>query len=819
MDPLPTTPARADVLITSTGNGSTRRDAWQPPPGRAESFLPADLRAMLAALRRHVWVIAGLVAGAVLVAGYVGFLRQRLYRANAVIRIVDTRRAVAGKLGDEDEGRVGETADPFFSQLEVLRSRAVLGEVVDSAPILRLDVRGLAAGDLGMLGIAPDASADTIRLSFTSDSVLAAAGTASAAAPYGSPLALGGVRFAVAARPPEPGGRLVVRGREAAIGSLASQLRLQPRENTDVADVYFEHADPRVAQAVANRTVTVFQSRSADDARARARYRRQFLESQLDGAARGLAAARGALERFRGTQHTVSARDRLAAGQSGLGDLQVRREELAAERRVYGEMLATLEKAGSAPDSGAGLQAALAVPGMAVNPVVASLYEQLVRYQASRDSLLGGRWGTATSHPDVVRLTNLIGATQGQLVRVVRGVVTSLDVRLRALDALRAQNAEALQRLSAAESEETALTESFESSRRLADELQGELQKARLEEAVQAGPVEVLDLAPLPTSPEGLGGIRVVLIGLFGGLLLGVAVSLVLEYLNTAILRGPQLESVLPEPGIVVIPPMPRGPRTRLLRRSGSAGGHSSTGRSAGHVRRRSRAPEHSLVMLTAPLSPAAEAFRGLRTRLVFHAPDREFRVLAVTSPMPRDGKTTVAANLAISFAQLGRPVLLVDADLRKPMLHRLFGATTEPGLAALLSRRARLEEVVRATGVPHLFVLPAGRTSGSPNELLGDGAMRDLLESLRRDFEIVIFDTPPLLAAADALVLGAVVDGSLLVVRAGRTTHDLVCAALRQLSDLRVPLAGAVLNDPDAKVKEAGGYYSYYAYAESGSS
>jgi len=216
----------------------------------------------------------------------------------------------------------------------------------------------------------------------------------------------------------------------------------------------------------------------------------------------------------------------------------------------------------------------------------------------------------------------------------------------------------------------------------------------------------------------------------------------------------------------------------------------------------------------TAPRSMIAEAFRAIRTNLLLSAPAERQRTVLVTSPRPEDGKTTVAANLSISIAQSGRRVLLVDTNFRRPSVHTIFAGGPR-GLSNILVGQARLEELVHHTPLPNLDVLPAGPTPPNPAELLGSSYMRDLITQAVERYDQVIFDGPPALLVTDALVLGGMVDGVILVCRAKANSRGVAQRARLQLERVNAHLFGAVLNA--AQVRR-GGYFreqfrTFYEY------
>jgi capsular exopolysaccharide synthesis family protein len=208
------------------------------------------------------------------------------------------------------------------------------------------------------------------------------------------------------------------------------------------------------------------------------------------------------------------------------------------------------------------------------------------------------------------------------------------------------------------------------------------------------------------------------------------------------------------------------------------------------------------------PRSPVAEAFRTLRTNLGYTSLDKPLKCLLITSAGPEEGKSTVSANLAVVFAQAGSRVLVVDADLRKPAMHKVFGLANRRGLTNVLVEDLDPREVIQAAEVPGLSVLTSGPIPPNPAELLGSSRMQRLVPRLVEDFDLVVLDTPPVLAVTDAAVLAPLADGALLVARAGVTRADLLTQAREALERTGTRILGAVLNRlrPDTD-----GYYYYH--------
>jgi capsular exopolysaccharide synthesis family protein len=442
---------------------------------------------------------------------------------------------------------------------------------------------------------------------------------------------------------------------------------------------------------------------------------------------------------------------------------------------------------------------------MAENPVVANLYQHLMEYRLTLDSLTTGQFSSSPDNPDVKRLNSLIAATTNDMVAAARSHVDAVQARVQALDQLQSHTSAVIQSMPAPEAEEVRLTLQMETVRKIADQLREEFQKARVAEVAEAGQVELLAAAPLP--PEPLPRHRGMKVGLalVMGLLLGSAGAFLREHTNSALNSKDEVEQVFRSPVLATIPQFDIG-RAGERRRWW---GRKRRTRAAGPV----SGSRNELVTALAPNSSGAEAYRVLRTNLIFSQSVRTLKTVVVTSCTPGEGKTTTAANLAITFAQQGMKVLLVDCDLRRARLHLLFEAGRDPGLTHLVLGHNTLQDVVQPSGVEGLSLLPSGALPPNPQELLGGPRMQRTLDELTSRFDLVVLDTPPLLATADAAVLAARVDGVVMVVRAGVTERGAAREVIGQLRGVDAHVLGVVLNDADDRLPSYGGYYGYGRY------
>lgn len=214
------------------------------------------------------------------------------------------------------------------------------------------------------------------------------------------------------------------------------------------------------------------------------------------------------------------------------------------------------------------------------------------------------------------------------------------------------------------------------------------------------------------------------------------------------------------------------------------------------------------LICLYDPQSPIAEAYRTLRTNIQYAGVNKEIKSLMVTSAGPEEGKTTTIANLAVAVAQTDKKVLLIDGDLRKPNIHRSFQVSNRVGLTNLLIRQAQLDYVIQKMPGIELYLLTSGPVPPNPAELLGSQRMKELLEELKAQYDMVLIDTPPLLAVTDAQLLASYVDGVLLVLGSGKVLRDHAKKAKALLDHVGANVVGAVLNK---KQMDSESYYYYY--------
>ena len=770
-------------------------------------------------MRRNWWVVlgsAGLIAG---LAAYFAFTAPASFRAKGVIKLANSRRVMTGGLSsDNSETSVGLYADPLKSQIEILTSRTVAATVVDSEPtLLRLRASGIDPTLLTHLKIAPEATLDSVHLEFSAAGVTATVDTLVVTAAYGAQLQLTGLAFAIAGQPPVTSAAIRLIARDAAASALVAGIRATQRPESDVIDVFYTAREALPAKLVVNRLLHVFTALSAESAHLRSRQRRDFIQHQLTENDSLEAVAQAALSDFRVREHMFSGKDKFTDGQRDAVSLELQRGTLASDRDVARTLLAGVTAARDVDRSRA-LRTFVPSPGITANVVVTQLYDQLVRIRGIRDSMTTGRFSSAVTNPDVQRLDSLISSAETQLAEAVQSHIRSLDGRIETIDQARARTVATLDRLPVASAEELRLSTQFESIQKVGAQLREELQKAKIAEAVEGGEVEIVDLAT-SAQPLSTGRTPKVFIGLLVGLVLGIGGAFVREHLDTTIKRREEIERLLQVASVGVIPSIDN---TYIRRRAQavakradrvSADAKRAPGTNSGTAakeRNFSRAEQKDAIRA----SLGIEAFASLRTNILYQPNGTSIRTVVVTSCAPKDGKSTVSANIAEAYARSGTRVLLIDCDLRRPRLHEVFDEMVEVGLSEVLLGTVSLEVAMRPVpGSKSMSLLTAGSRVSNPSELLGGDEMRALLASLQEKFELIIMDSPPVLVVSDAALLATRADGVLFVVRAGGTEPVAARAAVGQLEAVGANIIGAVLNDPDDTLPRYDGdyYYTYY--------
>jgi tyrosine-protein kinase Etk/Wzc len=748
-------------------------------------------------LRRNVrWIL--LVPLVVLTTAAAGVRMVRpLYESATTIRI------------DEDKSNVPiidalkslSSGSGIGTEMLVLRSRTLAEEVIDS---LRLSValvapRGPSRDDVVHVvrasRLAPRARYEARR---QDDGTFAirrrGSGAAAAVVAIGERYDGEGVTFQLrpAARQHD---RIVLRVEEhdRVLRSFQRMLGVgRPSRDADIVSVTYRNNDRILATSVPNVLAGRFIALRDRDRRRESESTIRFLEGQIGELSTHLNRAETDLRNFRESTGVISLEFEARASIEGLAELKAQRDVLAAEASALQEMLQQLQ-AGTLGDGVSRERNVLAFPTLLRVPATSDLLMLLTDLDEQRKRLSSEFPGD----PRVAMLTERIQDVELQMAGIVDSYLSGLRQQVQSLDRALAAFRGDLQRVPAAELAYMRLRREATLFEEIYTLLQTRLKETEVLAAVEDGSVRVIDAAVLPRRPIRPNVPLTLGLALLVGAVLGVGAAYVREQVDTSIHTREDLQRAAP--GFALLGTIPRI-RDVPAAANGKRGAKSLRGQDD-----RAR-----LVTVFDPQNPVAEAYRSLRTSISFARPGEPPKTLVFTSPLPGDGKSTSAANLAVTLARQGVRCIIVDADMRRGLLHRLLGAAKEPGLSNVLLGRTPLATAVQRIKLADvdLAFLPAGVTPPNPAELIGSDQLAEVLGQLGADYDAVIIDAPPLNLVTDAALLGVHADGVILVARAGVTERGAIAYAVEQLRAVPARVLGSVLNDAGAGRER---YYGSY--------
>jgi succinoglycan biosynthesis transport protein ExoP len=586
------------------------------------------------------------------------------------------------------------------------------------------------------------------------------------------------------------------------VAVLQSHLTAEPLEDTRMLVVSYSHTDPELAASIVNTMAQVFISRSFENSTEKFTKTSEWLdqmtrelEGKVEEAEQDVASYTRDHNLF-----SIDGKETLSSDKLSLMFAQATKAE---SERIVRESLYEEVKAGRVQQ----------LPEAFSDPQTVELERKMgeLSIQAAH---LGAKYGP--DNPNMLQVKQELDAVRHQMAESRAQLEAKLraDYERAARDekSIKAELAQA--KGEAVEQNEASigynlLKQKLETAKQLYTDFLQKRNQAKVQVAEQHNTMRVIEPAAVPIAPVGPNRLRTISIGAFLSLLAGFGLGFLLEYVDNTIKTVEDVNRYAQLPALAVIPAISsRGPRRLTARGKTSAliGGRRST-----HPEIQSE-PVHTVA--SDNRSSAAEAYRGLRTSVLLSSAGGPPKTMMFTSGKPGEGKTTTAINTAISLAQLGSSVLIIDADLRKPGTHKVFGLRHTLGLSSYLSGdNLKVEQVIQKLSIPNLSLIPCGPIPPNPSELVSSNKMKEMLVELADQYDHILIDSPPLIHVTDPVILSTLVDGVILVVHGGKSTRDIVRRARQELSIVGAKVFGVVLNNLDMRREGYDdSYYSYYS-------
>ena len=783
----------------------TREQASAPPTASGAGYRMGNnpnedevhLRDYWRAVYKHLWLVIGITALVTMLAAIYMARKPDIYEANSRVQVdLENTNGLSGTAKNSSVILNNQTDPAYFNtQLQILTGPGLLRRVVKTLDLehdqsfLRPQGRTQSTWQslLKMFGLGGKKSdgekagpsnevplSDTVAPASSSDNLV----EAKQLAPY--------------------------------VSALQSGLKVEPVKETRgggvketrLIDIRFTHTDPQVAAKIVNAVASVFMRSNLEIKNKVNASTGDFLSKKVADLQSQIREGEERLVNYARSKEILSLNDQsqntVVERLAGLN-----RQLLEAEKdRIQAEADYLAAKRPGASEAKAEDAA----------KIISEYESKLAELKSKREQLLVDNteeWFEVKEvNQQIAILEKQLKDTRNRATSVVKTNIETkyLEAKSRE-DALRAaynrQRGETMTQNEAAINYRI-IQQEIETNKEL---LAGLLQRSKENDVVLAGTpnnIHVVDYAISPDAPVGPGRMRVVMLALVLSLGFGMAFAIFLEYLNDTVRSTEDVEKMLRLPTLAVIPAIGdlKGPARRLLPGLGGAKNNGTYQNS------------NELLLDADARSPLAEAYRHLRTSVLLSTAGRPPKTLLITSSVPSEGKTTTAINTAISLAQTGAKVLVIDADMRRPRLHSLFDVEKRTGLSSILSSEMSEAEVfsmIEQHEQSGLYLLTAGPIPPNPAELIGSEQMRRLISSLEPTFNHIVIDSPPIASFTDGVLISSIVDGVLLVVHGGKSTRDVVRRSQQLLHDVGAKIFGVVLNNVHLRPHDYYYYQSYY--------
>ena len=747
-------------------------------------------------VKRHCWLIAATFLAAVLMAGLSTYSQPPIYSAETSLLIERQAPQVLGLQGAMPDYHEWDEYDYYRTQYEILKSHSLAARVVreldlaNDPAFTRSDVQpGLIAGAWAKL-----------KTVWTGKPVQAQV-----------PLP----RFLQETQANDQNVDEVSIN-QGLIGAYASMMQIQPVRRTRLVRIAFHTPDPELSSRLANAHANAYIRQGVQIRTQASGDAEKFLEEKLVELKERLEKSEAALGVYRRDKQIVSLDAAENMVVQRLSDLNKRLTEAEGERIALEAQVHLIRK--RAYDS---------LPPVLESALIQTLKDQVAKLDAEYARLSSQ---FKTGYPRLVEVEAQFKGLQrrlnGEIARVVQGLESSYLAAERQESELRRtmeQQKVSTLELKDASVQYAILEREADTNRQLYDNVLQRMKEMGVVAELRTSNVFTIDKARTPFGPSGPQRRRSIMLAAIVGLLGGVGFAFFFEYLDNTFKTPEELERALHLPNLGLVPDFQQS-SDQLPDYSPIPLSHSPTehGNSSPEAKKETSAPwmaslhtevtavRPDLVLSHHPFSALTEAYRSLRTALLLSRAGDAPRTILFTSGSQAEGKTTTVGNMSILFAQMGVKVLLIDADLRLPDCHKLFGLENGPGLTECLTTRQNRHKLIHPTAVKNLFLMRSGALPPNPTELIGSQRMNDVLTKLRKHFDYILIDAPPVIPVSDALLLATMVDGVVLVVGGRDTPKRVVKQAYARLGGVATKILGTVLNGVNVRSEYYSDYYSH---------
>ncbi len=557
-------------------------------------------------------------------------------------------------------------------------------------------------------------------------------------------------------------------------------INIEPMKESRIIDISYTSPNPELARQIVNAIVKAYIEKTLEMKMESSGYTIKWMTQKADEERARLRQSEAVLQEYMKAQNIVTMENRLAITPQKIGELNSQLTRAETRRK---ELEAIYEKVKAVNGN---YNAAESIDRIASDPAIQALRNRILEAEKQVNDY-SKKYGP--KHPVMKKALAELEMLQGKRKQEIERVVSIIKNEY---ELVRSTEKNLAELLAKTKSEAIGLNEKLiqfnllkqevETNRQMYEALVTKLKEQAVSEQAQSVKVWVVEEAKRPELPSKPRKSRNVMLGLVLGLFGGIGIAFFLEYLDNTV-KYP--DDVQERYGLPVLSTVP-------------------------YVKNQKGQPE--VLTLEEPSGAFAESYKSIRAAVMLSGSGKPPKSLLITSMSPEDGKTTTAVNLAAVFAQAGKKTLLVDADMRKPRIHKIFKLENGAGLSSYLAGAAELK-ISPVESIDNLFVLKAGPAPPNPSELLGSDRFRRFLEDSGRVFDVMVFDSPPVLTVSDSLVLSKALDGTLIVARAGKVTFEIIEKGLSVLGNIQAPIIGFILN---AILVRKGDYYYYHHYYHS---